>query len=53
MYTPARFRSISAGMHVCALATTDDVYCWGSNLYGQLGDGTVGDARITPRVVPR
>jgi alpha-tubulin suppressor-like RCC1 family protein len=51
--TPARFRALSVAAHVCALATADDVYCWGSNLYGQLGDGTVGGARITPRVVPR
>ena len=26
--------------HSCALMTTGDVYCWGSNYYGQLGAGT-------------
>ncbi|HWH52700.1 MAG TPA: hypothetical protein VN651_14215 [Gemmatimonadaceae bacterium] len=33
------FRSIVSGSdHVCTIASTGYVYCWGSNEYGQLGD---------------
>lgn len=39
---------ISAGeKHTCAVTASGYVRCWGDNLYGQLGDGTVID-RKTP-----
>src|SRR5439155_556136 len=45
------FASVSAGTgHSCALATGGAVYCWGSNYYGQLGDGSGADQN-TPSLV--
>ena len=35
-----RFDSVSVGAtHACALSTTREVYCWGRDVEGQLGDG--------------
>jgi len=36
--------------HTCAIASNNQVYCWGSNGHGQLGDGTNSD-RLTPVAV--
>jgi alpha-tubulin suppressor-like RCC1 family protein len=33
----------SSAYSTCGVATTLDVYCWGSNSNGQLGDGTYND----------
>jgi alpha-tubulin suppressor-like RCC1 family protein len=46
-----RFQSVSAGtVFTCGLTTDGRAYCWGSNLYGQLGDETLTD-RTLPTAV--
>ena len=43
--------AISAGYsHTCGVATSGDAYCWGSNYYGQLGDGTTTRRTVATRV---
>lgn len=42
---------LAAGFsHICALDSDGDVWCWGSNVNGQLGDGTLTN-RPTPQKV--
>jgi alpha-tubulin suppressor-like RCC1 family protein len=38
------------GNHTCGLGTSDDISCWGANIFGQVGDGSTLD-RPTPRPV--
>jgi alpha-tubulin suppressor-like RCC1 family protein len=46
------FKSVSAGMgHACGLTPAGDVYCWGTNKYGQLGSGSK-DGSVRPVLVP-
>jgi alpha-tubulin suppressor-like RCC1 family protein len=46
--TTLRFRSISAGMsHTCAVSTDGAAYCWGSNVYGELGNAGRAEAGMT------
>ncbi|HJQ64963.1 MAG TPA: hypothetical protein VJ816_01230 [Gemmatimonadales bacterium] len=46
------FVSISAnGAHTCGVTTDGSIYCWGANLFGQLGDGTTSDRGAPARVV--
>jgi alpha-tubulin suppressor-like RCC1 family protein len=34
----------------CAMLDSDDVYCWGQNAHGQLGDGTRKPHLVPARV---
>jgi len=46
-----QFSAISTGSsHACALTSDGTAYCWGSNIRGALGDGTLSD-RATPAAV--
>ncbi len=46
-----RFLMVSAGFdHSCGVTTQNQVYCWGGNARGQLGDGSFHD-RSTPVLV--
>jgi alpha-tubulin suppressor-like RCC1 family protein len=50
--TPNGAEQIAAGDgHACILDSSGDVYCWGDNKHGQLGDGTTTSREI-PALVP-
>ncbi len=41
------FKHISAGYsHVCGIASDDQVYCWGYDSYGTLGNGSVNTSNV-------
>jgi hypothetical protein len=56
--TPTPVAGLSSGVaaiasgarHTCALLTTGGLKCWGSNLYGQLGNGTSSPSPVTTPV---
>lgn len=41
---------VTSGMHSCGLSAGGDIYCWGRNNAGQIGDGTQDD-RYGPTLV--
>jgi alpha-tubulin suppressor-like RCC1 family protein len=46
-----RFKLLStSSAHACGLTTTGEVYCWGSNKYGQLGNGS-NEENVRPTLV--
>ena len=48
-----RFKEISATRDfTCAITVGDDLYCWGDNEVGQLGDGNGAPGLIVPHPVP-
>jgi alpha-tubulin suppressor-like RCC1 family protein len=45
------FRKVKAGgRHACALHADGDLYCWGYNLYGQLGNNTTTSSLVPVKV---
>ncbi|KAH9246224.1 hypothetical protein BASA81_016258 [Batrachochytrium salamandrivorans] len=45
--------SIACGSkHTCAVTSAGDVYCWGNNELGQLGQGVASDYSAIPLLVP-
>jgi hypothetical protein len=46
---PTAFTQIGTGQyHTCAIDNVNDLYCWGKNLKGQIGNGTAGGNVLSP-----
>jgi alpha-tubulin suppressor-like RCC1 family protein len=46
------FSAVNAtGAHTCGMATDGELWCWGFNVEGQLGDGTRNHLARPTRVV--
>ncbi|MEI7917846.1 MAG: prepilin-type N-terminal cleavage/methylation domain-containing protein [Candidatus Saccharibacteria bacterium] len=53
-FTNQSIISISAtdSIHACALAFDNNIYCWGSNIYGELGNGSTTNSNIPVQSKP-
>jgi alpha-tubulin suppressor-like RCC1 family protein len=50
--TPVSWSQLAAGMEqTCGVSTSGVAYCWGTNDFGEIGDGTTIAVRYTPKVV--
>jgi len=39
------FATVCGSLHTCGVTAAGVIYCWGSNRFGQLGDGTTSDRK--------
>jgi alpha-tubulin suppressor-like RCC1 family protein len=57
-----KIKKVASMFHTCVISDDDTVWCWGNNLYGQIGDGTttnrfvptkidIGDERAVTQIV--
>jgi len=42
----------AGGSHTCAIKTNGSLWCWGNNLFGQLGDRTYTDRNTPVQIMP-
>jgi alpha-tubulin suppressor-like RCC1 family protein len=50
--TALAFKQLAAGeIHDCAVTTDNRAYCWGWNVFGQIGNGTTSFERLKPTLV--
>lgn len=48
---PASWKKVAAGWSFeCAIASDDNVYCWGYNGYGQLGNGSTRNKNVPTKI---
>lgn len=48
---PEQMIQVAAGLnHTCGLSVSEKIYCWGGDLFGQLGDGLTTD-RANPQLL--
>ncbi len=45
--------SVAGSTYACALANTGDIYCWGANSAGQMGNGTISTNVTSPTLVTK
>ncbi len=46
---PPDFVEISSGgNHTCGITSNGELYCWGQNSWGQIGDGNIGNFLLSP-----
>jgi alpha-tubulin suppressor-like RCC1 family protein len=47
-----RFRQVQAGnVHTCGVTTGNQIYCWGDNTVGQVGDSSTANKRTKPTLI--